>query len=103
MDEPEAKSDRQRFYDAEIAPALKVLAEKCGERSMSFIATVEFEPESHETTMLVRDDASFQMRMLQMAGTTHGNVDSFFISLARFCKSNGIKTDASMVFGMMKL
>lgn len=38
----------EEFYDAEIAPALLKLLEKCRERKMSFLAQVEIDPHNDE-------------------------------------------------------
>lgn len=39
-------SDKERFYDEAIAPALLDLCRRCNERGLSFLAAVEYEPGS---------------------------------------------------------
>lgn len=39
-------SDKERFYDEEIAPVLLDLCRRCNERGLSFLAAVEYEPGS---------------------------------------------------------
>jgi hypothetical protein len=48
------RSDAERFYDEEIAPALLEIGRKCEERGMSVVFLVEYEPgEIGETRRLL--------------------------------------------------
>jgi len=87
----------EEWYDAEIAPALAELAKKCHERSMSFVAAVEYEAGKRGGTYYLTEDAGLEMRMLHICAQTVPNVDSYVLNLKRFAKREGIDTSASWV------
>lgn len=87
----------EEFYDQEIAPKLKELAETCGARGLSFLAVVEYAPEECATTRLLRADAGLKMAMLSMCAHHGVNVDGYMINLIRHLRSNGIDWGQSMV------
>jgi hypothetical protein len=89
-------SEREDWFDAEIAPALMALAAKCRERGMAMVATVEYEPGERSSTMSLPDGAGLEMQMLRMCANAGKNVDAYMIGLTRFCEANGIRTDSSM-------
>lgn len=85
------------WYDTEIAPALNTLAKRCRERGMAFLAVVEYQPGDRGGTYYLTKDAGLEMRMLHLAAQTVPNVDGYIMSLAKFCKANGVDTGASFV------
>ena len=93
---PEVTED-EAWYDAEIAPALLSLAQRCNERGMAFVAVVEYQPGDRAGTYMVGDDAGLAMHMVNMCSKTAPNVDAYIINLSRFCKSKGIDIGASLV------
>lgn len=91
-------TDREKFYDEHIAPALLEIAKKCRDNGLSIVATVQFGPELHDraTTRIMQEDASLSMVMVHHCAMKAPNIDAFMIGLARHCDENGIDTSASM-------
>ena len=89
-------TENEQWYDAEIAPALMALAERCKERGISLVAVAEYAPGERGATYQLAESAGLEMRMLQMCGVAGANVDGYMIGLARYCKRHGIDTSASM-------
>lgn len=88
-------TEGEAWYDAEIAPALAELANRCNERGMSFVAVVEYQPGDHAGTYMVADDACLAMHMVSLCSRTAPNVDSYVMNLKRHCKAQGIDTGGS--------
>lgn len=86
----------EEWYDTEIAPKLLELADRCRERGMAMVATVEYAPGERGTTMAMPKGAGLAMQMLRLCASAGDNVDGYMIALLRFCNSNGISTDASI-------
>ena len=93
---PEA-TEGEAWYDAEIAPALAALAERCRERGMAFIAAVEYRPGDRGGTYYLTEDAGTAMRMLYLCAQTVPNVDRYVINLKRWAKLNNVDTSSSWV------
>jgi len=89
-------TENEQWYDAEIAPALLALAERCKEREMSLVAVVEYAPGERGATYQLTESAGLPMVMLQLCGMAGENVDGYMIGLTRYCKKHGIDTGASM-------
>lgn len=87
----------EKWYDTEIAPALKDLAKRCNERGMSFLASVEFQPGDMATTFFLTKDAGVSMQMLKICAMTAPNVDSYVINLKRWAKENNVDAHGSLV------
>jgi hypothetical protein len=58
-------SEKEAFYDAEVAPVLLDLAEKCAERGLHFLAQVEYEPGEFGLTRKFADDPHLAMIIAQ--------------------------------------
>lgn len=93
--------NNEAIYDAEIAPALATISQRCMELGMPFIAVVECAPGVRAETRALPPDVSLGMFNVANAAKTGENVDAFFINLARHCKEKGIDTGASIVFHRM--
>jgi hypothetical protein len=93
---PEVSED-EAWYDAEIAPALAALAQRCQERGMAFVAAVEYQPGDHAGTYLVGPDACLQMHMLNLCSRTAPNVDAYVMHLRKLCKERGQDISGSFV------
>jgi len=89
----------EEWYDAEIAPALAALANRCQERGMAFVAAVEYAPGEHGGTYLVGENAGLGMQMIRMCSMTAPNVDSYIINVKKYCGRKGIPTDSSIFMG----
>lgn len=89
-------STNEQFYDEQIAPALLALAERCKERGMSLVATVEYEPKARASTFSLTEEACLAMRMLAMCANAGENVDAYMIGLTRYCRENGVDTSSSI-------
>lgn len=84
------------WYDAEIAPKLLELADRCREHGMAMVATVEYAPGERGSTMALPDGTGLAMQMLRLCANAGENVDGYMIALRRFCDANGIDTGASI-------
>lgn len=96
-------SENEEWYDREIAPKLLELANACGDRGMSFLATVEYEPGSRSRTERLTPNAGLEMVMIQHCAKTAPNIDGYVIGLIRHCSEKGIDTSGSMVVNRLKL
>ena len=96
-DTTDERSENERWYDEEIAPALLALGKRCEERGMSFIANVEYGPEERGATYSLTKDAGLGMWMVYLCAQTVPNVDAYVMNLRRHCDRNGIDTSASFV------
>lgn len=89
-------SDNEKFYDAEIAPAMAKIMEQCRARGMSLFADVEFDPGHFGRSVWMSGSASLLMHMLVMLSSSAGNIDGFMIRLKAFCHANKIDTSGSI-------
>ncbi len=89
--------NNEEWYDAEIARELMALSQRCQERGMAFIATVEYAPGKRGLTYFVPDSAGLEMRMVHLCARTAPNIDSYVIGLQRHCAERGIDTGGSIV------
>lgn len=85
----------EEFYDREVAPVLLGLAKQCQQRGMSFLASVEYDPENGgrgRTDFQMPDEGgklSSAQRIVHWAARANGNIDSFFIACDRHGKEHG--------------
>jgi len=87
----------EEYYDTEIAPELRRLAQLCEDRGMSFLATVEYAPEKRGNTISMTKDPCLGMTMVQHCMHTAPNIDGYIINLAHYANENGIDLSASLV------
>lgn len=90
-------SDEEAWYDAEIAPALAALAERCHARGMSFVSVVEYQPGDRARTRYLTADAGLAMQMVDLAAATVPNVDCYVMNLRKLCKERGQDISGSFV------
>lgn len=88
-------TEAEAWYDAEIAPMLDALANRCRERGMSFVAAVEYQPGDHAGTYSLTPAAHPKMHMLRLCSMTAPNVDGYVLALKRYCAAEGIDTGGS--------
>jgi hypothetical protein len=89
-------SESEDWYDREIAPLLLALANKCGDRGMSFLSVVEYEPGRRSRTQRLLESAGLEMTMISHCAMTAPNIDGYMIGLIRYCRERGIDTGSSM-------
>lgn len=82
-------SEREDFYDSEIAPALLDLGKKCESSGLSFLAVVEWDPGETGQTATLTVDASFSMRLSDTATRAKGNVDALIIAMMKHAREHG--------------
>lgn len=75
------QAQAEATYDAEIAPALLKVVERCKELGFHLVAHVEWYPGETGITQFVPEGASVQMRMTQLAAHAHGNFDSLGMAM----------------------
>lgn len=88
-------ADNEQWYDAEIAPVLADLGDKCRERGMAFIAVVEYAQNERGATYSLPEGSGLEMHMIHLCSRSAPNVDSYIINLKRFAKRHGIDTSAA--------
>jgi hypothetical protein len=80
----------EEFYDAEIAPALKTLSERCNERQMPFIAIVEYAIGERGRTQSNLNAVSIEMQMIALCCQAGLNIDGYMLALIKLCDKRGI-------------
>lgn len=83
-------TEHEVFYDAEIAPALLDLANKCAARDIAFLAVVEYEPEKHAETRHLGKTPGLAITML-----AHYAKNVF--GILKYCKEKNIDVSASVI------
>lgn len=73
--------EKEAFYDAEIAPALLELANKCADNGLSFVAKVGWSPRNSGATSRLVEGCGFEMELAYMAVRANGNVDGLIMAL----------------------
>lgn len=81
--------DQEKFYDDEIAPSLRILMERCKERGMSFIATVQFADGGVGSIGYAQPNGHAMLRMAFFACRSKGNVDDLILQLQKDGKEHG--------------
>jgi len=85
----------EEFYDVKIAPKLAELAKLCQDRKMSFLCSVEFDPENGgrgRTEVQMPDTAatlSAAQRLVHWAARCDGNIDRLFLTCDRHGHEHG--------------
>jgi hypothetical protein len=77
------------LYDAEIAPALLALAEKCKAAGMPFLAVVEYEPGSRGRTAAGIGENDLDMQIINIAAQ-RPNIDQITMSVAQIVQERGM-------------
>jgi hypothetical protein len=77
------QEEREAFYDAEIAPVLSTLADKCKANGLSFLAVVEWAPGEHGRTLSLTPPHGHGIRWADLAARVSGNVDSLIMALMK--------------------
>jgi len=95
-------SNNEEWHDKEIAPRLLEIANKCKEKNISFISSVEYLPGERGETAFISKDACLEMVMLWILQKTGRNIDSFIMNLKKYALKNGINTDRSIYMNAFK-
>ena len=82
-------SEREDFYDQEIAPSLLALCKRCQDRGISFAAKVEWEPGESGTTAFVAEGAGIGMLTAAWAAEANGNADSLIMAMMKHAHEHG--------------
>lgn len=91
----------EEWYDKELAPKLREMADQAGARGMSFVSVVEYAPEHRSRTTLLGPHAGLAMKMLTLCAAAGENIDGYMIALTRHCLEHKIDTSASMIMRLM--
>jgi hypothetical protein len=91
------KTENEAWYDAEITPALTELAARCHARGMSFLASVEYQPDDRAGTYYMTESAGTAMRMLYLCARTMPNIDRYVFALRQLAEDRDMDTSSSMV------
>lgn len=81
-------SDNEAYYDKEIAPLLKDVAQKLEARGMPFIAFVGHGKDTF-TTRYVKDFTNPAIRLALYLSKTLANVDALFMAIERDAEEYG--------------
>lgn len=82
-------TEREEFYDNEIAPALLEIGRKCEANGISLIAMAEWAAGEYGRTATISTEASFVIRMAHCAMQANGNVDSLIFAIQKYARENG--------------
>lgn len=83
------ETEREAFYDAEVAPVLSDLSKRCLKNGLSFLAVVEWEPGETGRTTALNVPRGFGMSVLEVAARTGDNVDSLIMALMKHAREHG--------------
>lgn len=81
--------EREAFYDAEVAPVLRDLAERCQASGLSFLAIVEWEPGETGRTFSLSAPSGLGIRWAEAAARSNGNADNLIMGLMRHAQEHG--------------
>ncbi len=87
------QKEAEAAYDAEIAPALLKVVERCKELGIHMVAHVEWWPGETGITQHVPNDASVQMKMTWLAAHAHGNFDSLGMAMLKRFESGKLTAE----------
>lgn len=87
----------EEWYDDVIAPKLREVAKECEAKGCALVAVVEYAPGQRGSTLYTPHGSGLEMLLLRTLDKAGRNLDSFFISVARYCNANGIDTSGSMI------
>lgn len=82
-------AEREAFYDAEIAPALRALGARCQANGLSFLAAVEWEPGETGKTFTTSPPVGLPIRWAELAIRCNGNVDALIFALMKDARKVG--------------
>lgn len=92
--------EREAFYDAEIAPALRDLAQRSQANGLSFLAVVEWEPGEHGRTFYQSPPAGLGIRLAEVAAQANGNADSLIMALMKHGHEHGHSSACLAMLGV---
>jgi hypothetical protein len=81
--------EKEQYYDNHVAPKLLEVAKECDELGLSLLAVCEWAPGEYGSTVLLREGASFGLRLTHAATQANGNVDSLLIAIERHAREHG--------------
>lgn len=81
--------DRERYYDAEIAPVIADLCRLCHARGFSFLAAIEWRPGALGRTVQLFEDAGDAMILANAALAAKGDVDTLLRALMDDARKHG--------------
>lgn len=91
-------TNNEAFYDKEIAPKLRELAEACEARGMAFVAMVEYDPGESGETYTLPKNAGIKSTLAYFAVKCHGNIDTLVLAASKHASQHG---HSSMVLSRM--
>lgn len=94
--DPKPVTGQEALYDAEIAPALLAIGQRCQELGIPLVAAVEYAPGEVGQTHYMPENACIAMQIAHRGAASRGNFDGVCISLLRYLHRTGIDASASM-------
>lgn len=89
-------SENEAWYDEEVAPKLAELANQCGERKISFLSIVEYNPGDRARTQRLEPNAGLEMIMCALCAISVPNIDRYLLNLIRYCNEKNIDLSESI-------
>ena len=86
---PDHEQSGEDLYDAEIAPALLAIMQRCKEAGMPFVATVEYEPGCFGTSVHLPEGASLPVTWAYVSARSNGNADVLINHLIKQAQERG--------------
>jgi hypothetical protein len=81
--------EREKFYDAEVAPVLRELADKCRHHGVSLLAVVEWAPGEFGRTLSLNPPSGHGIRWADAAARANGNADALILGLMKEAGETG--------------
>lgn len=88
-DDDECKSEKEAYYDKEIAPKLRAIMEECKDHGFSIVAVCEWNKGETERSILLNKEHSIVMQMMYFAAKAAGNIDAFLMAVMRHARKSG--------------
>lgn len=82
-------TEREAFYDAEVAPVLRELSIKCRDNGLSFLAIVEWAPGEQGRTSSLLAPSGDGIRWADAAARANGNTDGLIMGLMKEGRERG--------------
>jgi hypothetical protein len=82
-------TDNEEFYDTVIAPELLKVGKLCKDHGISFVAIAEYDPGEYSSTVSLRENSSYILRLAKAVADCNGNVDSLFFAIMRHANTHG--------------
>jgi hypothetical protein len=82
-------TEREAFYDSEIAPRLLELARLCQDNEISLVCAANWGTDDQDRTVTLQPHAPMSIKMTEVAAQANGNADSLIMALMKHGREHG--------------